>query len=411
MDPRHVIAIGVNTGHGGICIVDIDGASAADWLKLRGADPSTCHTWKITRNTDDNRYKLVFRLTPEQQQLFPQTKLLLRTVKGEALEIYFRPGAQCLVLGEHCASGGMYGWVNTPADIATPDQDWLGALQAIAEEVQTLRGKGDPTRHHTKVKGAKGTVPTGAWRGSSHAQPCPVCRRDHSSACTTSFAPDGTQFASCFHGGSFYPPTGLKVGQVIKGCDGQEWAYLHTYQVDTMGEKSMFKVHQPKASPTVPTRPSPPVPVSPCQHSPHPPHSRPQAPHSPLSRPPSKTSTQPPAKAPQLKPSPVISASSPLKDSQVLSLDAKAIELAHEYEISSYDASQIKKQLLLEYNVSAQADAEAELITEGLTLQVIRKTFTLERILTPGKLTDAARIVTRGLASDDLSTGNDHSLP
>lgn len=251
-----VIAAGIKTGGAArILVLDIDGASASEWMRGKGVDPDELETWRINRDTDPARFKLVFRLTAEQELAFPQNKLLLQTkqpdkengIKGEAVEVYFQPGAQVVAIGAHPSSGGNYIWQGSPTQIARPSEAVMALLQAIKNRVEELRGKGDTSRPPSVTGGGKGK-----WKGSSHRDPCPVCGRDHSAACTRSTAPDGTEFASCFQGSSFKPPLNLAAGDTHKGNDGREWAFIREYKTASIGWKSLFKIHTPRPQPTPP---------------------------------------------------------------------------------------------------------------------------------------------------------------
>jgi hypothetical protein len=263
-----VIAAGIKTGgEARILVLDIDGATASEWIRGKGIEPDALQTWRVNRDTDPARFKLVFRLTAAQEVEFPQTKLLLQTkqrdkekgIKGEAVEVYFQPGAQVVVIGAHPSSGGNYIWQGSPAEIATPDAALMALLQAIKNRVEELRGKGD-TSTPPRVKGGG----KGKWHGSSHRNPCPVCGRNHSAACTRSTAADGTEFASCYQGSSFQPPLNLTKGNTHIGHDGREWAFVREYKTDEIGWKSLFKIHTPR-----PPRPAPEPPEgTPAQQAP-----------------------------------------------------------------------------------------------------------------------------------------------
>jgi hypothetical protein len=263
-----VIAAGIKTGgEARILVLDIDGATASEWIRGKGIEPDALQTWRINRDTDPARFKLVFRLTAAQEVEFPQTKLLLQTKqrdkekgnKGEAVEVYFQPGAQVVVIGAHPSSGGNYFWQGSPAEIATPDAGVMALLQAIKSSVEELRGKGD-TSSPPRVKGGG----KGQWQGSSRRNPCPVCGRDHSAACTRSTAADGAEFASCYQGSTLQPPLNLKKGETHIGHDGREWAFVREYKTDEIGWKSIFKIHTPR-----PPRPAPEPPEgTPAQQAP-----------------------------------------------------------------------------------------------------------------------------------------------
>ncbi len=57
---------------------------------------------------------------------------------------------------------------------------------------------------------------------SSKARPCPICGRTKDGDCR--IRPDG-ELVICHYGSSHHPPDGLKPGEVIRGNDGQDWAF------------------------------------------------------------------------------------------------------------------------------------------------------------------------------------------
>jgi len=257
-----VIAAGIKTG-GGFCAVDIDGATAVAWLEARGLNPREAPTWRVFRTTDPNRFKVIFRLTPDQAAALGELKTSVQTkppvkeqqpdgswkvlVKGEAVEIYHQGGSQVVVIGAHLSSGGAYGSPEGggPGAIDAPDEGWMAGLLAVRDEAARLRTTGDPSRPRKPPAGGK-------WKASGHRSPCPICGRDTSSACGSSTAADGAEFANCYQGSTFYPPTGLKVGDTITGNDGRTWAFLKEYKVEAMGWKSEFKIHTPLPEPIPP---------------------------------------------------------------------------------------------------------------------------------------------------------------
>ena len=248
MDPRRVIAAGIHTGPSDLDVLDLDGPAAVEWIAAHGVDPRDPALFRITRTTDPDRFKIPFRLTPEQRELLPKGKTLLRVGepdekgKRQAVERYGQDGAQVVALGYHAKSGGWYDWSGDPSLIGPPSEAWLQVMIALQEEVTRLRGLGDTSRP-PKARGCK---VSGSWDISSHRHPCPVCGRDHSSACTRTTTTDGRLMVSCFHGGAFSPPTGLKAGEVVTGKDGGQWGFIETYDAKCLGEKSLFIDHRPR---------------------------------------------------------------------------------------------------------------------------------------------------------------------
>lgn len=250
MPPEHVIGAGIHTGPSNIDALDIDGAAAVAWVADFGVDPRDPALFRITRTTDPDRFKIPFRLTPEQRARLPQSKELLRVGEADAqgrrhaVELYGQTGAQVVALGQHAKSGGWYAWEGDPSMIGPPSEAWLQVLIALQAEAARLRTLGDTSRPPR----ARGCKVSGKWQGSSQQHPCPVCGRNHSAACTRTTSADGRQLVSCFNGGTFFPPQGLKPGEVVPGRDGGRWAFLQTYVADCLGEKSLFIDDRPRAA-------------------------------------------------------------------------------------------------------------------------------------------------------------------
>lgn len=379
--PHHVIACGINCGPSDVLVLDIDGRSAAEWLQARGADPYGVNTWSITRDTSTDRFKLVFRLTPEQQLQFPQTKLLLRTTKGEALEIYWQRGAHVVVLGEHPSSGGRYQWGGTggPWAIAAPDALWMDCFAAIREAVRELRGKGDTSRP-PRVQG----VASGAgWRAYGAHCPCPICGRDHSAACTGVTASDGRRIVTCFHGGTFTPPLGLKKGEVITGADGRKWGFVREYEATGVGDKSEFIEHQPSTRQR--TRHA--------QQMQQPKQAAAEATGQPSTAPEIPAYDQARIKLRELL-------ANGLSGS---ALQTKVLEVAAEYDCYPSALHKMVQELQTEDDATLQADAELEGIRKAGELEEERKTFTLEQLV-PAKCVEPLRYLSTSLQVDDLAT-------
>ena len=255
--PPCVIAVGVRTGHDGILVLDVDGCDARDWLLERGVDANNLKTWQVWRTTThdaDTHFKLIFRLTPEQQAQLPHDKSKITFPKREGrdkrdlLELFWNTGGQVLVLGAHCESGGWYCWRNTPADIATPDDITFAAILALKAEIDHRRSLGGGA---IGGKGFGSSRP-GEWQESSPRQPCPVCGRKHSRACGIHKSGDAVH---CYEGSIDLPvdPHSLKPGQTITGFDGRTWAYTKT--ITTFGDKHCFVLHKPLSSRTRPPKP------------------------------------------------------------------------------------------------------------------------------------------------------------
>lgn len=259
MNPEHVIGAGLHTGPSNVDVLDLDGLDAVHWVAAHDVDPRDPALFRITRTTDPDRFKIPFRLTPEQRERLPKSKLLLRvgeqagSGKGHAVELYGNTGAQVVALGHHAKSGGWYDWAGEPSMIGPPSEAWMQVLISLHGEVQRLRGLGDTSRPPRARSGKGG----GKWQGSSRRHPCPVCGRDHSAACTRTTGDNGRLLVSCYHGGAFSAPQGLKAGDVVTGHDGGRWAFLEEYPAECLGIKSLFIDHRDREpdQPTMAPRP------------------------------------------------------------------------------------------------------------------------------------------------------------
>lgn len=130
-----VRSVGTRTGPDarGLLIIDIDGASAIEHCLAHGCDPLSITTWRVIRNTDLNRLKVLFKI-PE--DLWPQLpgKRKIRTGaspdgQNEQIEVFFGTG-QCILIGEHMPTGGHYYWPEggTPAELIEPPPEWWGLI-------------------------------------------------------------------------------------------------------------------------------------------------------------------------------------------------------------------------------------------------------------------------------------------
>lgn len=84
-------------------------------------------------------------------------------------------------------------------------------------------------------------APCSALEPSSKRNPCPICGRTADGDCRT-----GEGLAICHHGSSHHPPEGLRPGEVIKGRDGQRWAFTGE---TTDGRGSTFTLDKPRHHP------------------------------------------------------------------------------------------------------------------------------------------------------------------
>ena len=192
-------SIGVITG--GLLCIDVDGESAVDRLiATHGLDPNLVNSWRINRDNDPFRFKLMFRPTAEQRALLPDGQLTCKEHtkakeegrKGEAIEVFIHPGRQVIVAGKHPSSGGNYFWPDGqgPEALIAPPAEWW---QYVLEKARD---------YPKPAAGAHRTVSTGRddWRT---LQRCPICGRDSNVVCQ--IHTDGDTIR-CFKGSTFCPP-------------------------------------------------------------------------------------------------------------------------------------------------------------------------------------------------------------
>lgn len=214
-----VRAVGTRTGPeaGGLIAFDIDGATAIQHCRAHGCDPLSAPTWRIHRDTANDRLKVCWRLPAELWEHIPQTvaKIITKPPSapkagdGENVATYYGAG-QVVVLGQHISSGGNYFWPagHGPAELAEIPPGWWALAQAAAA-ADGSRGK---------QRRGSATTAKGDWRLLSD---CPICGRDKHDACK--IHRDGRTIL-CLQGSSFSPPV-MKLGEVMTGRDGQRWAF------------------------------------------------------------------------------------------------------------------------------------------------------------------------------------------
>ena len=223
-----VISVGTRTGADahGLLVFDIDGGSALDWLAARDLDPAVVSTWQIHRDTDQQRLKVAFQLTEQQQQDLGQIKTKVETkppvkdaagnviAKGEAVELFHGTG-QVIVLGQHYKSNGNYFWPvgMGPEDLSPIPESWWQAALTIAS-----------TTTATTTRGCSTKSSSDNWLPLN---PCQICGRNTTGYCAQH--KDGKTIR-CFHGSTFAPPTGLKAGELHTDRQGTKWAYSKTEQ-------------------------------------------------------------------------------------------------------------------------------------------------------------------------------------
>ena len=219
---KRLRSVGVAMDH--LVCIDVDGITAVERLLNLGLlDPELISTWRIDRDNDPHRFKLIWRPTPDQLRLLPKwisgkdpTKAAVkegRTVlqKGEAVERFaLHTGRQVIVIGDHY-SGGHYCWPagQGPEALAPLPSQWFDYI------VEQERDYPKP------AAGAHRTVSTRRddWRT---LQRCPICGRDSNVVCQ--IHTDG-ETIRCFKGSTFCPPD-LQPGE----CTG-DWRYKRDQHV------------------------------------------------------------------------------------------------------------------------------------------------------------------------------------
>ena len=264
-----VIAVGTRTdpAAGQLLILDIDGRSAVEHCRAAGAYPKAAG-WTIRRTTDRDRLKVAFYASEELVKLLtnangePIGKRVLQTAapvydldadgspkrdehghliklnKQEAIELFYGTG-QCLILGAHKPSGGQYVWDGSPVNLIEPSDDWLAVIKDVLKA----------NKVETKRLHAKGS---GETQQSGPGQPCVICGRHTSAACTT--YNDGERVRiNCFEGQTFQPPTGhgLKSGHTVT-INGITWGFCGQGFNPAIGGFSTFVEHIERPKPSEP---------------------------------------------------------------------------------------------------------------------------------------------------------------
>ncbi|KZR92361.1 hypothetical protein MITS9509_01348 [Synechococcus sp. MIT S9509] len=256
-----VRCVGTRTGPDAdhLLILDIDGKSAVEKCLAAGCFPKNTG-WTIRRNTDQYRLKVAFHIPKDLRPLFLKPdgtvigKKVMRTKppvykltpagelardsrnrpitleKQEALELFYGSG-QCIVLGEHVSSNGMYAWDGSPIAIDRPSAEWLELL------IQIIAASGaEYERRHP--------AGSGLVQQSGPGNPCPICGRNTTGACTTYVDGDRKRI-NCYEGQTFSPPDNLTIGDTIT-IDGQSYGFCGHGFNDTIGSFAKFAEHQEK---------------------------------------------------------------------------------------------------------------------------------------------------------------------
>jgi hypothetical protein len=246
--------VGADTRHIGI---DIDGAKAAAFCQSHGCDPYTADTWRIIRTSNDERLKLVFTVTPEQKAALVDGAKTVK-IDGQEFAVFAKPGTQIVVLGQHYTkeskyteNDDQYAWAGrNPADAQPLPPEWFALLTGVFCGDRLLK---PPTRRQVSAPSSRKanaySSSSSGWSNSNQGNPCPVCGRDHSGACSLNTS--GAVW--CCHGETKSAPDCSKAGEKITGSDGQQWGYVRTEEHDSFGERSLFVPHQPRQAKNVKT--------------------------------------------------------------------------------------------------------------------------------------------------------------
>ena len=240
----------------GYIAIDIDGEAAAAFCQRHGCDPYTADTWRIIRTSNNERLKLVFTVTPDQRaQLVAGAKTV--KIDGQELAVFAKPGTQIVVLGNHYTKDSnytenddQYAWAGrAPADAQPLPLKWFALLTGVFCGERPLRPPTRRTLAPSSPRKANAYSSGSDWSNSCQRQPCPMCGRDHSGACSISRDRDSVW---CCHGETKSAPDCSKVGETVPGTDGRTWAYVRTEEDESFGERSLFVLHKPRQSVTTP---------------------------------------------------------------------------------------------------------------------------------------------------------------
>ena len=253
----------------GYIAIDIDGPRAAAFCQQHSCEPYTADTWRIVRTGNTDRLKLVYTVTTEQKAVLVSGAKTVKVGagdgglddKGEELAVFAKPGTQIVVLGNHYTkesgfteNDDQYAWAGrAPADAQPLPPEWFALLAGVFCGERPLRPKTRRSVSDSSTRGARSySGASGTWRNSSQRQPCPMCGRDHSGACSIHQDNDSVW---CCHGETKSAPDCSNKGEIVTGRDARTWAYVRTEDHDSFGERSLFVLHKPKPKPDPPTMP------------------------------------------------------------------------------------------------------------------------------------------------------------
>jgi hypothetical protein len=258
--------VGAAPGH---IAIDIDGPRAAAFCQQHSCEPYTADTWRIVRTGNTDRLKLVYTVTTEQKAALVSGAKTVKVGagdgglddKGEELAVFAKLGTQIVVLGNHYTkesgfteNDDQYAWAGRPPADAQPlPPEWFALLTGVFCGERPLRPKTRRSVSDSLTRGARSySGASGTWRNSSQRQPCPMCGRDHSGACSIHQDNDSVW---CCHGETKSAPDCSNKGEIVTGRDARTWAYVRTEDHDSFGERSLFVLHKPKPKPDPPTPP------------------------------------------------------------------------------------------------------------------------------------------------------------
>ena len=253
----------------GYIAIDIDGPRAAAFCQQHSCEPYTADTWRIVRTGNTDRLKLVYTITTEQKAVLVSGAKTVKVGagdgglddKGEELAVFAKPGTQIVVLGNHYTkesgfteNDDQYAWAGrAPADAQPLPPEWFALLTGVFCGERPLRPKTRRSVSDSLTRGARSySGASGTWRNSSQRQPCPMCGRDHSGACSIHQDNDSVW---CCHGETKSAPDCSNKGEIVTGRDARTWAYVRTEDHDSFGERSLFVLHKPKPKPDPLTMP------------------------------------------------------------------------------------------------------------------------------------------------------------